>query len=91
MARWMLGDLHINLLLPLSNIQQSQFQQGIVQEIIQQFGPTQIVLFELPGEIAMPKRRVLAIKRSIKELRHLSYFTDFIIVHGVQRSQCHNL
>jgi hypothetical protein len=41
-------------------------QQGIVQEIIQQFGPTQIVLFELPGEIGTPKRRVLAIKQSIK-------------------------
>jgi hypothetical protein len=43
----MLGDFHINLQLPLSHIQQSQFQQGIVQEIIQQFSPTQIVLFEL--------------------------------------------
>ena len=27
---------------------------GIVQEIIQQFGPTQIVLFEPPGEIGTP-------------------------------------
>ncbi len=62
MARRMLGDFHINLQLPLSHIRQSQFQQGIVQEIIQQFGPTQIVLFELPGEIGTPKRRVLAIK-----------------------------
>jgi hypothetical protein len=56
MARQMLGDFHINLLLPLSHIQRSQFQQGIVKEIIQQFGPTQIVLFELPGEIDTPKR-----------------------------------
>ncbi len=87
----MLGDFHINLLLPLSHIQQSQFQQGIVQQIIQQFGPTQIVLFEPPGEIGMPKQRVLAIKQSIKELKHLTYFTDFIIVHGVQCSQCCNL
>ncbi len=87
----MLGDFHINLLLPLSHIRQSQFQQGIVQEIIQQFGPTQIVLFELPGEIGMPKRHVLAIKQSIKELWHLTYFTDFIVVHGVQCSQCRNL
>ena len=62
MARQTLGDFHINLLLPLSHIQRSQFQQGIVQEIIQQFGPTQIVLFELPGEIGTPKWRVLAIK-----------------------------
>jgi hypothetical protein len=84
MARRMLGDFNINLLLPMSHIRQSQFQQGIVQEIIQQFGHTQIVLFEPPGEIGMPKRRVLAIKRSIKELWHLTYFTDFIIVHGVQ-------
>ncbi len=91
MARRMLGDFHINLILPLSHIQRSQFQQGIVQEIIQQFGPTQIVLFEPPGEIGTPERRVLAIKQSIKELRHLTYFTDFIIVHGVQRSQCCNL
>jgi hypothetical protein len=91
MARQMLGDFHINLLLPLSHIQQSQFQQGIVQEIIQQFGRTQIVLCELPGEIGTPKRRVLAIKRSIKELWHLTYFTDFIIVHEVQCSQCCNL
>ncbi len=91
MARQMLGDFHINLLLPLCHIRQSQFQQGIIQEIIQQFGPTQIVLFELPGEISTPERRVLAIKQSIKELWHLTYFTDFIIVHGVQRSQCRNL
>ncbi len=91
MARQMLGDFHINLQLPLSHIRQSQFQQGIVQEIIQQFGPTQIVLFEPLGEIGTPKRRVLAIKQSIEEQKHLTYFTDFIIVHGVQRSQCHNL
>ena len=62
MARQMLGDFHINLQLPLSHIQQSQFQQGIVQEIIQQFGPTQIVLFEPLGEIGTPEQRVLAIK-----------------------------
>jgi hypothetical protein len=62
MARQMLGDFHINLQLPLSQIQQSQFQQGIVQEIIQQFGPTQIVLFEPLGEIGTPEQRVLAIK-----------------------------
>jgi hypothetical protein len=86
-----LGDFHINLLLPLSHIQQSQFQKGIVQEIIQQFGPTQIVLFEPLGEIGTPEQRVLAIKQSIKELQHLTYFTDFIIVHGVQCSQCCNL
>ncbi len=91
MARQMLGDFHINPQLPLSHIQRSQFQQGIVQEIIQQFGPTQIVLFESPGEIGLPKQRVLAIKQSIKELQHLTYFTDFIIVHGVQHSQCCNL
>ncbi len=65
----------------MSHIQQSQLQQGIIQEIIQQFGPAQIVLFELPGEIGLPERRVLAIKQSIKELRHLTYFTYFIIVH----------
>jgi hypothetical protein len=91
MAQQMLGDFHINLQLPPSHIQQSQFRQGFVQEIIQQFGPTQIVLFEPPGEIGMPKRRVLAIKQSIKELWHLIYFTDFIIVHGVQCAQCCNL
>ncbi len=49
MARQTLGDFHFNLQLPLSHIQQSQFQQGIVQEIIQQFSPTQIVLFEPPA------------------------------------------
>ncbi len=65
MARGMLGDFHINLQLPPSHIQGSQFQQGIVQEIIQKFGPTQIVLFEMPGEIGTTKRRVLAIKQSI--------------------------
>ncbi len=76
----------------MSQIQQSQFQQGIIQEIIQQFGPTQIVLFEAPGEIGPPEQCVvLAIKQSIKELWHLTYFTDFIIVHGVQCSQCSNL
>jgi hypothetical protein len=91
MARQTLGDFHINLQLSLSHIQRSQFQQGISQEIIQQFGPTQIVLFELPGEIGTPKRHVLAIKQSIKELWYLTYFTDFIIVHGVQCSQCCNL
>ncbi len=91
MARQMLVDFHINLLPPLSHIQRSQFQQGIVQEIIQQFGPTQIVLFELPGGIGRPEQCVLAIKQSIKELKHLTYFTDFIIVHGVQHSQCRNL
>jgi hypothetical protein len=91
MARQMVGDFHINLQLPLSHIRQSQFQQGIVQEIIQQFCPAQIVLFEPPGEIGMHERCVLAIKQSIKELWHLTYFTDFIIVYGVQCSQCCNL
>jgi hypothetical protein len=91
MARRMLGDFHINLQLPLSYIRQSQFQQGIVQEIIQQFGPTQIFLYEPPGEIGTPERCVLAIKQSIKELRHLTYFTDFIIVHRVLCSQGCNL
>ncbi len=67
------------------------FQQGIVQEIIQQFSPTQIVLFELPGEIGTPEQCVLATKQSIKELWHLLYFTHFIIVYGVQCSQCWNL
>ncbi len=91
MARQTLGDFHINLLVPMSHIRRSQFQQGMVQEIIQQFGPTQIVLFEPPGEIGMPKRHVLAIKQSIKELWHLTYFTYFIIVHRVQPLQCCNL
>jgi hypothetical protein len=49
MARQTLGDFHINLQLPPSHIQQSQFHQRIVQEIIQQLGPIQIVLFEPPG------------------------------------------
>jgi hypothetical protein len=62
MARQTLGYFHINLQLPLSHIQQSQFQQGMVQEIIQQFGPTQIVLFEPPGKIGTPKQCVLVIK-----------------------------
>jgi hypothetical protein len=91
MARQTLDDFHINLQLPPSHIQGSQFQQGIVQEIIQQFDPTQIVLFELPGEIGKPKQHGLAIKQSIKELWHLTYFTDFIIVHRVQHAQCCNL
>ncbi len=91
MARQILGDFHINLQLPPSHIPRSQFQQGIVQEIIQQFGPTQIVLFELPGEIGLPEQHVLAIKQSIEDLKHLTYFKDFIIVHGVQCSQCCNL
>ncbi len=91
MARQILGDFHINLQSPLSHIQQSQFQQGMVQEIIHQFGPTQIVLLEPPGEIGTPERRVLVIKQSIKELWHLTYFTDFIIVHRVQCAQYHNL
>ncbi len=64
MARQMLGYLHINLQSPLSHIQRSQFQQGIVQEIIQQFSPTQIVLFEPLGEIGTPEGHVLAIKQS---------------------------
>jgi hypothetical protein len=80
MARRTLGDFHINLQSPMSHIQQSQFQPGIIQEIIQQFSPAHIILFEPPGEIGSPKRRELAIKRTIKELRHLTYFTDFIIV-----------
>jgi hypothetical protein len=91
MARQTLGDFHINLQSPPSHIRLSQFQQGIVQELIQQFGPTHIVLFEPPGEIGTPKQRVLAIKQSIKELWHLTYFTDFIIVDGVQCAQFHNL
>jgi hypothetical protein len=62
----------------------------MVQEIIQRFGPTQIILFEPPGEIGMPKWRVLVIKRSIKEPWHINYCTDFIIVHRVQHAQCHN-
>ena len=82
MAWRTLGDFHINLQLPPSHIPQSQFQQETVQEIIQQFGPTQIVLFKPPGEMGMPGWPVPIIKQSIKELWHLTYFTDFIIVHG---------
>jgi hypothetical protein len=91
MAQRMLGDFHINLQLPPSHIPPSQFQQETVQEIIQQCSPTQIVLFLLPGEIGMPERHVLAIKQSIEELRHLTYFIDFIIVHGVQSAQFCNM
>jgi hypothetical protein len=65
MAQQTLGDFHIYLQLPPSHIPRSQFQQEIVQEIIQKFGPTQIVLFEPPGEIGTPERRGLAIKQSI--------------------------
>jgi hypothetical protein len=86
MARQMLGDVHINLQMPLSHIRRSQIQQGIVQEIIQQFGPTQNVLFEPLGEIGTPERHVLAIKQSITELWLYTYFKDFIIVHRVQCS-----
>ncbi len=91
MAGRTLGDFHINLQLPPSHIPQSQFQQEIVQDIIQQFGPTQIVLFEPLGEVGTPKRHVLAIKRSTNKLWHLTYFTDFIIVHGVLRASFCNL
>jgi hypothetical protein len=91
MARRTLGDFRINLQSPPSHIPPSQFQQKNFQEIIQQFVPTQIVLFEPPGAIGMPKWGVLAIKQSIKELWHLTYFTDFIIVHGVQCAQFCNL
>jgi hypothetical protein len=69
MARQTLGDFHINLQSPMSHIRQSQFQQEIIQEIIQQFGPAQIVLFEPPGEIGSPERRVLAIKQSSESLQ----------------------
>jgi hypothetical protein len=86
MARRTLVDFHGILQLPLSHIRQSQFQQEMVQKIIQQFGPTQILLFEPPGEIDTPKWRVLVIKQSIKELQHLNYFADFVIVHGVQHA-----
>jgi hypothetical protein len=51
MAQQTLGDFNINLQLPPSHIPQSQFQQDIVREIIQQFGPMQILLFQPPGEI----------------------------------------
>jgi hypothetical protein len=91
MARRMLGDFHISLQSPPSHIRQSQFQQGNVEEIIQQFGPTQIILFEPPGEIGTPEQCVLAIKQSIKELWHLTYFTNFIIVHRVHCAQCCHL
>jgi hypothetical protein len=91
MAWQILGDTHINLQLPSSHIPRSQFQQDIVRDIIQQFGPTQIVQFKPPGEIGTPEQHVLAIKQSIKELWHLTYFTDFIIVHGLQSAQCCNL
>jgi hypothetical protein len=51
----------------------------------------QIILFESPGEIGMPERHVWVIKRSIEELWHLTYLTDFIIIHGVQLMQCLNM
>ncbi len=91
MAWQTLGDFHINLQLPPSHIPWSQFQPEIVQEIIQQFGLTQIVLFKPPREIGTPERCVLAIKQSIEELWHLTYFTHFIIVHGMWCAQCCNL
>ncbi len=87
MARRTLGDFHINLQSPPSHIPQSQFQQEIVQEIIKQVGSTQINLFKPLGEIGTPERRVMANKRSIKELWHLTYFTNVIIVQEVQGAQ----
>jgi hypothetical protein len=62
MAWQTLGDFHINFQLPPSHIPQSQFQQDIVQENIQPFGPTQIVPFKPPRQIGTPEWRVLAIK-----------------------------
>jgi hypothetical protein len=47
--------------------------------------------FEPPGEIGLPKQHVLVIKQSIKELWHITYFTDFISVHGMHCSKCRNL
>ncbi len=91
MSCQLFGEFHINLQSPQSHIPQSQFQQEIVPEIIQQFGPTQILQFNPWGEIGTPEWCVLAMKQSIKELPHLTYFTDFIIVHGVQHAQCYNL
>ncbi len=43
-------------------------QQGIVQKIIQQFSPTQIVLFEPPGEIGTPEQCVLATSNLSKSI-----------------------
>jgi hypothetical protein len=68
MAQQTLGDFHINLQLPPSHIPRPQFQQEVIPEIIRQFGNTQIVLFELPGEISTPEQQVWVIKQSIEEL-----------------------
>jgi hypothetical protein len=68
MAQQMLGDFHISPQLPQSHIPQSQFQQEIVQEIIQQCGPTQNILFKPTGEIGTPERHVLAIKSNLSRI-----------------------
>jgi hypothetical protein len=54
MARQSLGDFHINLQLPLSHIQQSQFQQGIVQEIIQQLALHRLCCLNRRGRLVRP-------------------------------------
>jgi hypothetical protein len=62
MPQQILGDFHINPQLPPSHIPQSQYQQENVQEVIQPFGPPQIVLFEPLGEISTTEQPVMAIK-----------------------------
>jgi len=60
-------------------------------ELCSIFGTTQDVIVELPGEFSTSDRRNFTIKLTAKEGVSLLHTTDFIIVHGVQRTQCSNL
>ncbi len=91
MARRMLGDFYINLQFPPSHIPRSQFQQGNCPGNYPQFGPTQIVLFETPGEIGTPSGVYWQSSDLSRSFGILTYFTDFIIVQGVRCAQCRNL
>jgi hypothetical protein len=55
------------------------------------FSPRQLVIVELVGEFGTPECTTFVIKQTVKECIHLTHTTDFIIVHGVQKSWCQNL
>jgi hypothetical protein len=54
-------------------------------------GGYQVVLVEPEGELGTPQQKVLAIKITLDEALCLKNHTDFIVIHGLTRTQGNRL
>ncbi len=85
------GDLHLNLNTRLGHfldIAPLQYQAEQITELIQKFGPMQVVLEEPASHLGTPERAAFVVRKTLFECLHLQHKTDFIIIHGVKKACC---